>query len=198
MVYGYACIYAALHRVSINDLTLSFVGRRFPRSLLAHIKQERHHTVEEKQPGIYIIRGDILPIQIIDSRKLSEDENLWLKDLNNRLDAAEILRVTGEALRQGKGARIKAYLDVITRANKSAFEDALRMSGATQTLDEILEEVGLVAKWEARGEAKGEARGEAKEKYSIAQNMVNMGLPFDTIVAATRLDPETVRALYKL
>ena len=61
---------------------------------------------------------------------------------------------------------------------------------------QILEEVGLTAKWEARGEAKGEKRGEERKGLTIAQNMVNMGFPFETIVSATQLDPKKVKSLY--
>jgi hypothetical protein len=45
--------------------------------------------------------------------------------------------------------------------------------------------------------AKLEAKGEARSQVSIAQNMVNMGLPLETVVSATRLEPEKVKALYK-
>jgi hypothetical protein len=74
LVYGYACLYVTLNKVSIQDLTLTFVESRYPRELITHLKEERGYTVEEKQPGIYTIKGDILPIQIIDSRKLSGEE----------------------------------------------------------------------------------------------------------------------------
>ena len=53
------------------------------------MREVRGYAVEEKRPGIYIVKGDILPVQIIDSRKLSEEENIWLKDLDNRLEAPE-------------------------------------------------------------------------------------------------------------
>ena len=46
------------------------------------------------------------------------EENIWLKNLDNKLDAPEMRRGTTEIYRQGKAARIKAYLDVITKANK--------------------------------------------------------------------------------
>jgi hypothetical protein len=36
------------------------------------------------------------------------------------------------------------------------------MANGEVTLDEVLEEAGLTAKWEKRGEAIGEARGEAR------------------------------------
>jgi len=49
----------ALNKVDIKDLTLTFVESRYPRELLAHLREERGYTVEEKLPGIYIVRGDI-------------------------------------------------------------------------------------------------------------------------------------------
>ena len=72
--------------------------------------------------------------------------------------------LTSEIGRQGKAARIKAYLDVISRANREVLREVLKMSDAAMTLEQIFEEAGLVAKWEARGEARGIAE--------IARNML--------------------------
>jgi hypothetical protein len=62
----------------------------------------------------------------------------------------------------------------------------------TLTIEQVLENVGLTAKWEARGKAEGEEH----KAFSIAQNLVNLGIPFETIVSATQLEPEKVKALY--
>ncbi|MDR2606849.1 MAG: hypothetical protein LBC57_00530 [Treponema sp.] len=43
--------------------------------------------------------GDIIPIQIIDSRELSEGENLWLRNLDNRLNV-EGIRMSDVTLEQ--------------------------------------------------------------------------------------------------
>jgi len=72
--------------INLFATTLGFVESHYPREVLTHLREERGYAVEEKRSGIYIIKGDILPIQIIDNRKLSEEENIWLKDLDNRLD----------------------------------------------------------------------------------------------------------------
>jgi hypothetical protein len=61
LVYGYACLYRALNKVDIKELTLTFVESRYPRELLGHLQEVRGYTVEERWPGIYIVRGDILP-----------------------------------------------------------------------------------------------------------------------------------------
>ena len=74
---------------------------------------------------------------------------------------------------------------------------------ALPTLDEVLEEVGLTAIWEARGEARGEAigeaRGEAKgeerKALEIARNMLNSGFPVEQAAALSGLDVEKIRAL---
>jgi hypothetical protein len=41
------------------------------------------YGVEEAGPGIYTVRGDSLPIQFIETKRLSAGENLWLKSLAN-------------------------------------------------------------------------------------------------------------------
>jgi hypothetical protein len=117
-VYGYACIYQSLKEIDIRDLTLTFIESRHPRELLSHLGKERGYPVEEKWPGIYIISGDIMPIQIIDSRRLSDEGNIWLKSLDNKLGKRELVRIGAEAEKQGKTSRIRAYIDVIARANK--------------------------------------------------------------------------------
>jgi hypothetical protein len=183
-VYGYACLYSSLNKVDIKDMTLTFVESRYPRELLAHLREVRGYTVEEILPGIYIIRGDILPIQIIDNRKLSGEENIWLKDLDNKLDAPEIRRITMEIRRQGKAARIKAYFDVITRANLKSLLEAGRMSDCELTLDGVLEEIGLVAKWEARGEA--------RSREEVARNALAQGASPEFVQKITGLDMQTI------
>ena len=188
-VYAYACLYASFERIPITSLTISFVENHYPRELLRHLQKKRGYAVEENNPGIYTIRGDILPIQVIDSRKLSVNENLWLRELNNNLEVFELERVLSEIYKQGKAARIKTYLDAVTRANKDSLQEVIKMSNTALTLDEIFEEAGLVARWEARGEE--------RKALDIAQNMINFGLPMETVISVTKLDPEKVKELYK-
>jgi hypothetical protein len=89
---------------------------------------------------IYLVTGDIIPVQIIESKRLSESENLWLKGLTNdlKIEAADILE---------------------------------EMSDETMTLEDVLEEAGLVAKWEARAEVKGwkKALELMKKGYTLEQ-----------------------------
>ena len=216
-VYGYACLYASFENVPITNLTITFVESHYPEKLLAHLKDTRGYSVEETSRGIYTVRGDVMPIQLIDNRQLSEDENLWLKGLYNHLEPLAVLKISEAAIRQGKAARIHAYLNVIIQANARAIQEAMKMSDDALTLDQVLEESGWTAKWEAKGEARGEARGvaigeargvaigeargvamgEERKAHSIAQNLVNLGFPLEDIVTATQLDPEKVKAMYQ-
>jgi len=136
------------------------------------------------------VTGDIFPIQIIDNRRLSTEENLWLKELNF-LDLAEMRRILTEINRLGKTARITAYLDVIARANEEILPEVLKMSDGTLSLQEIFEKAGFSATWEV----KGEVRGEERKAMDIAQNMVNLGYSVEDITAVTLLDPEKVKSL---
>ena len=106
-------------------------------------------------------------------------------------------------------ARIGAYLDIIIRANNDSTQEVFEMRNTQLTADEVFIKSGLAARWEARGEARGEAKGEARgeargvalgkesEATAIAKNMIGLGLPYETVVSATKLDPEKVRELYK-
>jgi predicted transposase/invertase (TIGR01784 family) len=47
-----------------------------------------------------------------------------------------------------------------------------------------------------KGHAEGHAKGLAEGKLEIAQKMVKLGLPLETVISATQLDPEKVKTLY--
>ena len=69
------------------------------------------------------------------------------------------------------------------------------MSSTELTLDEIFEEAGLVAKWEARGEEKGLAKGEEKKAAEIAKNMLRNGFSPEQTAELSGLDITKVKAL---
>jgi len=48
------------------------------------IKKTKEVKIEKTNPGVYTVNGDILPIQIIDNRQLSAENNVWLKNLSNK------------------------------------------------------------------------------------------------------------------
>jgi uncharacterized protein YggL (DUF469 family) len=128
-----------------------------------------------------------LPIQVINTRQLSSEDNFWLRDLDNQLDAAETGRITAEIRKLGKAARIGAYLYAIMRANAKSFKEAMEMSDTAITFDQLMEEVGMAAKWEARG-------GEKKTR-EIAIKLLGNGISLEQTAQLCGLNIDDVRKL---
>jgi len=188
-VYGYACLYASFERLQITGLTITFVESRYPEKLIRHLTQVRGYDVEENSPGIYSVKGDIIPVQIIDNRRLSADENLWLKSLTDNLDPSSIIRINDEVVRHDKTVNVKMYLNVIAKANYYALEEAMEMREPAKSLEEVLIRTGVMAR--------AEERAEARTSLAIARNLADLGIPFETVVLATKLDPEKIKPLYE-
>jgi len=188
-VYGYACLFASFEKIPITELTISFVGSRHPGKLFNHLVHVRRYKVEENSSGIYTVKGDIIPIQIIDNRQLSAEDNIWLKNLSDSLDSSSVIKIKDEAIKLDRTARIQAYINAIAKANYLAVKEAIAMSEPAKSLEDVLIRTGITAR--------AEARGRTAEALEIAQNMVNLGIPFETVVSATKVDPEKVKMMYE-
>ena len=125
-VYGYTCFYKSetkiVDSIKITDLTITFVCQKYPRELVDHLWKIRGFGLEKIDEGIYYITKDIVPIQLLVTSELSEQENLWLKCLTNDLDDM----VTIDRLSEEYGAHeheelYKSVMNVIVRANKERF-----------------------------------------------------------------------------
>ncbi|MDR2702478.1 MAG: hypothetical protein LBB72_08615 [Spirochaetaceae bacterium] len=184
-VYAYACLYASFNNVPITSMTVSFVESHYPQKLLDHLEKDRGYKVAETSPGIYTVSGDILPIQVIDSRRLPSDENLWLKNLNNEHDRFTIDKIGKEIDKKGKEARLAAYLYVILTANFAVAKEAAKMN---DIFERFMEETGFAAKAEARGEAKGRA----EERAEVARNALAQGASPEFVQKITGLDIQTI------
>jgi len=119
-----------------------------------------------------------VPIQIIESKKLSENENLWLKSLTNDLEIRNLNAIL-EKGKQRKGQMpLGAYFDVIFRANNKVSMEVLTMYAPT--LEQMLTEAGVLPKLEARWETRGEARGKAEERQYFL-GLLNQGLSLEEL-----------------
>jgi hypothetical protein len=198
-VYAYAYLYAAITPgAELSGISLTFVEHRHPRELISYLTGERGYGVEESGPGIYTVRGDYLPIQIIETKRLAEEENLWLRSLTDDLE-------TGTAqviLEAGKGtvgeAPMSAYLDVLLRANPRAFMEAWNMANHTETFEEVFTEAGIIPQWIERGIEQGIERGEEKKALAIARNLLAKGWAVEDVADTIDLPLEKVRSLLSL
>ena len=171
-VCAYANLYAAVTPgADFADITLTFVENRRPRKLLKYLAGIRGYKAEETSPGIYLVTGDYVPIQIIESGRLSEQENLWLKSLTKDLPAANAGSILDKARKLGDKAQLGAYLYVLLRSNPKSFLEAKNMARKElPTLDEALEQAGLLSGMMELREKKGLERGKREEK----QNIINL------------------------
>jgi hypothetical protein len=159
---NYATQYAYQNKISLSDMTITIVESRHPRELLTFFREDKECTVTEDSPGIYRVTGYRLGIQIIETRKLAPEENLWLKGLNRGLNAETAGSII-EASRGKYGPDIAAYLHAVLLANAKAIAEVSKMSKTEEAkFYEVMKEAGLTAKWEAVGENRGRAIGEAQ------------------------------------
>jgi hypothetical protein len=141
----------------MRDMTVGLVETRYPRELFKYIAEDEECTVTEDSPGIYRIRGGLVDIQVIESGKLPLEENLWLKGLNKGLSAETASIILKEGQKKDDDPDTAAYMYAVLLANAGILEEALKMDSTGETtLDEVLERMGLIAKWEAIGKAIGE------------------------------------------
>jgi len=196
-VNAYANLYAAITPgVDFAELTLTFVENRHPRKLLKYLTGTRGYTVEESSPGIFLVTGDYLPIQIIESGKLPERENLWLRSLVKDLRARKLWSILEQAEKSGNKAQLSAYLAVIIRANRKTFLEAMNMtSEELPSLEEIFEEAGLLPRMIERASQRYLEQGREQGVENVARNAINKGLPVDLIHDITGLDIETIQEL---
>ena len=91
-VLACALLYSSFERVPMSDIAITFSLTVRPRVLLKYLKNERGLDLHNAGDGITYIKGDILPVQILESKKLPEDENLFMNGLRRGNNAAKWLR----------------------------------------------------------------------------------------------------------
>jgi hypothetical protein len=159
---AYCYLYSSLNNLPVTEITLTLVVNGYPRRVVEHLGTVYGWEAREREGGIHEVRGSgmAFPIQIIESRKLGEGENLWLVSLREGLGVGSLRAVLRESALRKDDAALGVYIHMLLRANRETLEEVLAMGDAT--LEEVLERSGITAKWEARGRAEGETRGRAE------------------------------------
>ena len=162
-VYGYTNFYKAdtgkVNEIPIQELTITLVSKRYTRELIRHLKEVRHYTIDNPEEGIYYVIGDILPIQILVTNRLSPEKNLWLYSLTDTLEDMSVTRRLLEDYKKNKEDQLyQAVMEIIVKANENRLKEGKRdMCNALLELmkDELDEkrEEGI-----KEGESLGESR----------------------------------------
>jgi len=83
-VHAYAYLYHAITPgTDITDITLTFIASKHPRAFLRYLADVHACTIETPAPGIYLVQRNILPMQVVETGKLSAEGNIFLKTLTN-------------------------------------------------------------------------------------------------------------------
>jgi len=120
-VIGYAMIYSAFEEIPTDDITISFVVTPKPIKLFDHLINGRGFEVDEVSNGIYYIKGDTFKAQIIESKRLTAEENVFLKNLRSSLTKMDIQEVFEAYKKYKRLEKVNIYLDRVLGANQSTF-----------------------------------------------------------------------------
>jgi hypothetical protein len=197
-VYAYACLYSVIYHVPVDNMTISFIESRYPQKLIDFLEKVRNYKVENINPGIYTVKGDVIAIQIIDTRHLSDDDNLWLKSLSGKLDINAINKVVNEIRKQDKAVNIDAFIDVLSRVNNNYFEEAIEMRGSKSLKEIIMNSktgAGWIKEWQSKAETEGMEEGKAEALAYVARNMKSDGMTNKLISQYTGLSLAKIRKL---
>ncbi|MDR3122218.1 MAG: hypothetical protein LBU16_00350 [Treponema sp.] len=185
-VLSYAFLYAALNKTPMEDLTLSVIETRRPRDLFKYLEEEGHGGISQTAPGIYQIAGYPLGIQVIESKKLPLEENLWLRGLTKDLNPAMAGSILEESRKKGRGTELGAYLYALINANLTTIQEVLAMAEEGLPFDRWVEETGLAAKWRAEGKAEGK-----KDAWKEAIDLLKQG---HTVEELERMSPPALNS----
>lgn len=141
-VYGYACFYKAdsekVNSIAIDDITISLVSKKYPRKVIEHLTKERGYKIRKEEEGIYYVEGDIFPIQILVTSRLSKEKNLWLSSLTDQIENDRIHDLMSVYLHNRKNPLYRSVMKTVAGANKEKLKEVVGM----QTLEDIWVEIG--------------------------------------------------------
>ena len=160
-VMGYAYLYASFEKIPIKAITVSFITKRHPRKLLKYLMEERQFKIKETMHGIYYVEHDCFKVQIIESQKLSEQENLFLKNLRSDLTLPSLQSLLKAYEKRPELDSMVMYLFHIMNANAQIFKEATNM--ISQHTYEAFEQFATKSGLEERLKAKYEQQ--VKEEF---------------------------------
>lgn len=178
-VYGYTCFYQSntdkIKEIDPEDITITFACSHYPREMLLHLEKTRGIWAEYQDKGIYYLTGDAIPMQLLLTHKLDQDENYWLQNLRTDLKAGgEIREIVARYEKNRHSKDYAAVMNLITRANWKEMEVERKMCDALKELfaEELKEE-------NEKGMELGMERGKA-EGIRLAKLVFKLSLQGDS------------------
>ena len=193
-VLGYTYFYKSDTRrqnnIKLESITITFVCKPYPRKLIRHLRKQGN-IVEKADEGIWYVKGEKMPIQLIVTSQLSEKKNFWLKYLTNDLKNGTTLDRLIKKYKQHKNdIYYKSVMDIIVRANKKIFMEENKMCDAMM---EILQD--RIDKISEKTKDDGIRIGE-KQGLHLAKMIMRMnadGVDCETIASKCLISVEEVK-----
>ena len=141
-VCAYAFLYKSLgkNKVMIEDMTISLFCSHYPHKLAKHLRKIWNFTFEKQSEGIYIVKGSVIPIQIVLLNLLPQEENIWLSSLTNRMEDITSAEKLAEAYEPHVNEPLyRQVMDLIVEANEKMFSREVK--DMSEALAKIFEEV---------------------------------------------------------
>ncbi|MCM1386588.1 MAG: hypothetical protein NC231_04615 [Bacillus sp. (in: Bacteria)] len=107
------------------DISLSFLCFHYPKSLMRHLQKDRKLVVENFSKGVYHIINEIFNIQIIVTKELPPEDNLYLHCLTDKLSDAGLLNRLIDDYQHHRTQEIYIkYMNQLTNANSNEKGDS--------------------------------------------------------------------------
>ena len=168
-VNGYACLYLAeaehVDEIKAEEITITFVGSRYPRQMIKKLKERHGIKVVRKENGIYYLYGGLFAMQLIVTKQLKKDMLYWLQILTNDLRDKDEIQTLVKRYEKNKNSQLyQTVMDAITRANWEQMEGYKMCDALRELFADEFKEYARKG-WEdgeKRGREVGEKRGREK------------------------------------
>ena len=201
-VYGYTCFYKAdaryVNSIHADELTITFVAEKYPRKMIKHLTKIKKYQVTEVEKGIYYVNGDLIPIQILVTKNLSGEENLWLKSLTNKLKATETAEKLVENYMDHKDSSLhRSVIETIMRANQKIFREVNGMSDIFMEI--VQEKFDRKLKEEVeKATEENTVKTKLTERISLIQKKCAKNKPLSVIADELETDTDEILSLYDI
>ena len=196
-VYAYACFYKSdaqnVNQIKAEEITITLATARHPRELIKHLETVRGYEVSGEN-GIYYIKGDFFPIQIIVTTELSEKENFWLRYLTDDIKEVETAKkIVSEYEKHQNEGLYQSVMELIVSANSETFREAKSMC---QALKELFRE-----DFEKEYEEKFERiriKGHAEKLIELVCRKIAKGKEMPLIAEELEEDESIIKKIYNV
>ena len=102
------------------DISLSFLSFHYPLRLMKHLQKDRKITVEKFSNGVYHLINETFNIQIIVTKELCPEENLYLYCLSDHLNNTRLIKQLVDNYKKHHEQDIYIrYMNQLTNANSN-------------------------------------------------------------------------------